>query len=178
MARHYQDSFSSPTTALLDDSGSPDTQAQMNAHGGAPATLADHSPELQVLPATMAQIGQRALVWVSVLAGLGLGTLLMLSLAGPPSARLQQDAELANLVRGMVAIKGLILLAALSLVSWRLGRPVARPTLIAYAVGLGSSAAALAWMWSLNAIPIAALLFYAGLIGCFYTASRDRKLLR
>ncbi|MBK5941372.1 hypothetical protein [Halochromatium roseum] len=124
----------------------------------------------------MDQIAARAIAIMSVLGGLGLGTLLMLALAGPAPERLQQDAELAGLVRSMVLVKGIILLAALSLLTWRLGQPVARLPLLGYAVSLGVSAAALAWMWSLNAIPIAALFFYGGLISGFFTASRDHAL--
>lgn len=125
----------------------------------------------------MYQVAARAVAVISVFGGLGLGTLLMLALAGPAPERLRQDLELAGLVRSMVMVKGLIMLAALSLVTWRLGRPIARPPLLGYTVSLGISAAALAWMWSLNAIPIAALFFYGGLIGCFVTASRDQLLL-
>jgi hypothetical protein len=109
--------------------------------------------------------------------GLGIGTVLMLTLAGPPSPRLQQDPGLASLVRSMVLIKGLILAVAVSLVAWRLGRPVAAARLLGYLITLATSAAALGWMWSLNAIPIAALFFYGGLMGCFFNASRDSRLL-
>ena len=114
---------------------------------------------------------------IATLTGLAVGMLLALALAGPAPERLQQDVELAGLVRTMVLVKGLFLVAALSLVSWRLARPVARRQLAGYSASLGLSAAALAWMWSLNAIPVAALLFYSGLIVCFLTASRDRLLL-
>ncbi|WP_200344116.1 hypothetical protein [Halochromatium glycolicum] len=119
----------------------------------------------------------RMVASVAVIAGLGLGTLLMLTLAGPAPERLQQDAALAGLVRTMVAIKGLILAAALALVVWRLGRPVSAARLAGYAGTLAVSAAALGWMWSLNAIPVTAPLFYGGLIACYLIAARDRRLL-
>lgn len=162
MARHVPDTFASPTV-------SPPTSAEPT-----PDKL---STSVQHDSARIAPIASRALAIISVLSGLALGTLLALAFAGPAPERLQQDAELASLVRTMVLVKGLFLVAALSLVSWRLARPAARLQLVGYSASLGLSAAALAWMWSLNAIPIAALLFYSGLIACFLTASRDGQLL-
>lgn len=125
----------------------------------------------------LAGIRARAALVVAVTIGLGLGTLLILTLAGPPPLRFQQDPALASLVRSMVLIKGVILALAVSLVAWRLGRPVSGTRLLGYLGTLGTSAAALTWMWSLNAIPVAALLFYGGLIACYFTASRDSRLL-
>ncbi len=162
MARHVPDTFASPTVSPP----SPDNPSPDNPR--APARLES---------AGIAPIASRALALISVLTGLALGTLLTLALAGPAPERLQQDAELAGLVRTMVLVKGLLLVAALSLVSWRLARPAAWRQLVGYSASLGLSAAALAWMWSLNSIPVAALLFYSGLIACFFTASRDRLLL-
>jgi hypothetical protein len=163
MARHAPDTFASSAAG--------------------PTDLRTHSVKLaeptkpdaaQVIP--IAQLAARAAVVAGVLTGLAVGTLLMMTIAGPAPERLQQDAELAGLVRSMVLVKGLILLAALSLVTWRLSRPVARLQLFGYLFSLGVSGAAIAWMWSLNSIPVAAVFFYSGLIGCFYTASRDRFL--
>jgi len=113
----------------------------------------------------------------AVVGGLGLGTLLMFMLAGSAPERLQQDAELAGLVRTMVSIKGLILAIATAMVVWRLGRPVSASRLLGYGAALASSGAALAWMWSLNAIPVTAFLFYGGLVACYLIASRDGQLL-
>lgn len=162
MARHVPDTFASPTV-------SPPASDKPGADKpSAPA---------QPRPTQIAPIASRALVIISVLAALALGALLTLALAGPAPERLQQDAELAGLVRTMVLVKGLLLVAALSLIIWRLGRPVAGLQLAGYTASLGASAAALAWMWSLNSIPITALFFYSGLIGCFFTASRDPLLL-
>jgi uncharacterized membrane protein (UPF0136 family) len=119
----------------------------------------------------------RATVGAAVIGGLALGALLMLAVAGPPPARLQQDAELAGLVRAMVAIKGLLLIGALALVAWRLRRPVSIARLAGYAATLALSAAAVGWMWGLSAIPVAALAFYGGLIACYRVAARDPGLL-
>lgn len=172
MARHAPDTFSSPATSSPATSNTT-TPAEMTLGTTLPAQLksAQH-----IQAGQMDQVAARAVVILSVFGGLGIGTLLMLALAGPAPERLQQDAELAGLVRSMVLVKGIIMLAALSLVTWRLGRPIARLPLLGYAVSLGVSAAALAWMWSLNAIPIAALVFYSGLISGFFTASRDHFL--
>ncbi|MEA3638980.1 MAG: hypothetical protein VBE63_03450 [Lamprobacter sp.] len=166
MARYAPDSFSSPSV-----SQSTPLEASAPPHANEALTG-------DALAGSIAPLAARAAVLLSVFSGLAVGALLMLALAGPAPERLQQDAELAALVRTMVLVKGIILLAALSLVTWRLSRPVARPQLAGYMSSLGLSAAAVAWMWSLNAIPVAALLFYGGLIGCFYTASRDPLLLR
>lgn len=141
-----------------------------------PTQTPERSPAVDAHP-VLAGIGARAALVVAIATGLGVGTLLMLALAGPPPLRLQQDAGLASLVRSMVLIKGLILAFAASLVAWRLGRPVSSARLLGYVGTLGTSAAAVTWMWSLNAIPIAALFFYGGLIACFFNASRDAQLL-
>ena len=163
MARHAPDTFSS--------SAAGPTELKPN-----PVELAEPTKPDAAQTIPIAQLAARAAVATGVLTGLAVGTLLMVALAGPAPERLQQDAELAGLVRSMVLVKGLILLAALSLVTWRLSRPVARRHLVGYMSSLGVSAAALAWMWSLNSIPVAAALFYGGLIACFYTASRDGLL--
>lgn len=159
MARHAPDTFSSPATSLPPTTGSPTPVPSAPARVG-----------------QIASVANRAAALASLLVGLAVGALLMTALAGPAPERLQQDAELAGLVRSLVFVKGLLLLAALSLVTWRLGRPVALRPLVGYLASLAVSAAALAWMWSLNSIPVAALLFYGGLIGCFVTASRDRSI--
>jgi hypothetical protein len=118
-----------------------------------------------------------ALAIASVAVGTAIGTLLMLTLAGSPPERLQQDAELAGLVRVMVAAKGLLLALALALVLWRLRRSVANRSLLGYTTALAVSSAALAWMWGLSAIPAAAACFYGGLVFCYLVASRDQQLL-
>lgn len=129
-------------------------------------------------PGLLGQVAAaRAVAVAGLLTGVALGALLAMALAGPAPERLQQDAELAGLVRSMVGIKAVILVGALALLVWRLGRPVKRQRLVAYTTALGLSGAAVAWMWSLNSIPLAALCFYGGLIGCYLVASGDSKLL-
>jgi hypothetical protein len=152
MARHVSETFSTATTLNRGQSTAPDGSTLNTAIMGQTAVIA------------------------AVIGGLGLGTLLMLMLAGPAPERLQQDAELAGLVRSMVAIKGLILAGATALVAWRLGRPVSPSRLLGYAGALAMSGAALAWMWSLNAIPVTAMLFYGGLVSCYLIAARDGQL--
>jgi len=99
-----------------------------------------------------------------------LGIALMVAFAGP----VQQAPELARLLHAMVMIKGLILAAAVAAIVWRLGRPAATPIVLGYTVTLGTSTAALGWLWGLSLIPLGSALFYGGLLGAFITATRDR----
>jgi hypothetical protein len=118
-----------------------------------------------------------ALAIASVVVGAAIGTLLMLTLAGSPPERLQQDTELAGLVRVMVAAKGLVLAFVVGLVLWRLRRPVANLPLLGYATALAVSSAAVPWLWGLSSIPAAAALFYGGLVCCYLVANSDKLLL-
>jgi hypothetical protein len=172
MARHTFESFS---TAI------PSSQPARTEEARRPATaLADaaSSDRLVTDPAQLGASVARAAALAGVLFGLATGALLALTLAGPAPERLQQDAELATLVRAMVGIKALILFGALALLLWRLAKPVTGRRLLGYTATLALSGAAVAWMWSLNSIPLAALGFYGGLIGCYRVASGDGNLLR
>jgi hypothetical protein len=106
--------------------------------------------------------------------GAGAGVLITLLIARPVSI----EPGLVRLLHGMVAIKGLILAAAVALVLRRLRGPVHTRRLLGYAAGLGLSAGALAWLWSLSALLPGSVLFYGGLIIAFIAASRDPLLLQ
>jgi hypothetical protein len=117
-------------------------------------------------------LGRRvgALLLLTVGAGLGVGAMLMLA---DPGAT---DPGLARVMHLMLAIKSLILAAAAVLVLWRLGSPVTAAASWTYGLGLGVSAAGLAWLWGLTTILVGVVLFYGGLLTVFLTATRDRQL--
>jgi hypothetical protein len=111
---------------------------------------------------------------LAVGAALGLVAVLGASLVfGAPIAR---APELVRLLHLMVGIKALIFSVAAVLVFRRLARPVQGRALLGYATGLGLSAGALGWLWSLTALLPGALLFYGGLLTTYLTASRDPGL--
>ena len=104
----------------------------------------------------------------------GLVAVLVASLVfGAPIAR---APELVRLLHVMVGIKALIFSVAALLVYRRLARPVQGRALLGYATGLGLSAGALVWLWSLTALLPGSLLFYGGLLATYLTASRDPGL--
>jgi hypothetical protein len=92
---------------------------------------------------------------------------------GEPAAFMQADAELAHLLRGMAAIKGVIVLAAVGVLLWRFGQPVPRRTAIAYVLGAWLIAGATTLVWQLSFVPLAALAFHAGEFTLLITAWRD-----
>ena len=69
------------------------------------------------------------------------------------------EPELALLLRGMAALKGLLSVAAGGLVWWRLGQPVASRVAAAYIACVSALCASSLLIWNLSFIPVAALLF-------------------
>jgi len=140
--------------------------------------MARFSPESFSIGANATAAGRGGAAVVTARAGfvgvvglsLLLGVVAMLFLAGPVA----QAPDLAGLIRGMVALKGLILGAAVAAVLWRLGRPTPAPVVLGYTLALGTSAAAVGWLWGLSLIPLGSALFYGGLIAAFLVAGRDR----
>ncbi len=113
-----------------------------------------------------------------LLAALSLGlaaSVLADLVAAEPVAR---TPELERLLHLMVGIKALIFTVAAALVFRRLSRPVYRRVLLGYEAGLGLSAGALVWLWSLTALLPGSILFYGGLLVAYLSASRDPWLLR
>jgi hypothetical protein len=157
MARWDPDSFSSPAPTT----GPAGADRPLARSGGAP------SP-----PAIAAA---RALFLVGLLVGLLAGVVATQALPGSMPERVQQDPQLAQLLRAMVLAKGAILMAAAALVFWRLGRPAPPLPQLGYTGALALSAAAVGWMWGLSAIPLAAALFYGGLIAALGVGSRDAR---
>jgi hypothetical protein len=87
------------------------------------------------------------------------------------------EPELATLLRGMAAIKGLLAVLAAGLVCWRFGLPIASRAAWAYATCAGLMFVASALIWQLAFIPLAAALFHAGGIGALLVAWREGRQL-
>lgn len=128
---------------------------------------------LQTEPSLMTAAASRTRLLGGVALGGFAGVLVTLWLAGP----MAMEASLVRLLHGMVMIKGLIFAAAVALVLRRLAGPVHARLLLGYTVGLGLSAAALAWLWGLSGLLLGSFGFYAGLILSLKTASRDPLLI-
>jgi hypothetical protein len=94
---------------------------------------------------------------------------------GEPAAFVRADAELAQLLRGMAAIKAIIVLAAVGVLLWRFGQPVPRRTAIAYLLGAWLIAGATTLVWQLSFVPLAALAFHAGEFTLLIAAWRDHQ---
>jgi hypothetical protein len=90
-----------------------------------------------------------------------------------PAPQWGRDVELAQLLRGMGAIKALLTLGALAAIWWRLGRPVSRPQASAYLVGGWSLVLANALIWELTAIGAASALYHMATLGLLVLAWRD-----
>ena len=105
-----------------------------------------------------------------------LGCLLAIGLAvgwGDPSGFLTADPALARLLRGMALIKGLIAMAAVAAVFWRLARPVSWIAGAAYLVGCWALAGATLMIWQLSHIIVAALMFHAAAVALALVSWRD-----
>jgi hypothetical protein len=94
-------------------------------------------------------------------------------LVSRPQPALVADPELARLLRGMAAIKGLLALAALGLVWWRIGRPIATARLVGYALGTAILAAAAVMVWQLAVVAATSVVFHATLLALALTALGD-----
>lgn len=103
---------------------------------------------------------------ITVAAALALGT---------PAASVVSDAELANLLRGMAAIKALIVIGTFCLLHWRFGRSLSPRLAGAYLTGVWLIAGASAMIWQLAQIAPAAFAFHLGAFVLLATAWRDRS---
>jgi hypothetical protein len=97
---------------------------------------------------------------------------------GRPDAGLAADAELAFLLRGMAVLKATMVLAAIALVLWRFGRPVAPRTAAVYVIGTAALAGATVLVWRLTSIPLAALVFHLAGFAVLLAAWRDEAVSR
>ncbi len=94
---------------------------------------------------------------------------------GEPAAMVRADPELAYLLRGMAAIKAAIVLAAVGVLLWRLGRPLPQRIAAAYAVGAWLIAGSSMLIWQLSLIPLAAVAFHVGEFTLLFAAWRDHR---
>ena len=101
----------------------------------------------------------RALL-VAVCAGAMVATLAWVE----PSQLPRSDPELATLLRGMAAIKALLLVGALSAVLWRFGRPVPPMIAAGYIGGTLLMAVATALIWQLTLMLAAAVAYHLGAV--------------
>lgn len=93
--------------------------------------------------------------------------------AGDPAPILAVDPELATLLRGMAALKLLILLPTLAAVLWRVGQPVATPFVVGYGLGLSAMAGGATLVWQLSHLGMASIAFHAGLVASAWLAWQD-----
>lgn len=92
---------------------------------------------------------------------------------GDPAALLERDRELGMLLRGMAAIKALIVAVAATVVAWRLRQPVWAPLALGYLAGVWALAGATASIWQLTSIAAAAVLFHVAEAALLLLAWRD-----
>jgi hypothetical protein len=90
-----------------------------------------------------------------------------------PEPLLQADPELARLLRGMALIKAAIVVASLTALLWRFGRPLSNGLTCAYLAGAWAAASASMMIWQLEFIPTAAVTFHLGELTLLVTAWRD-----
>lgn len=83
------------------------------------------------------------------------------------------DVELVRLLRGMAVAQGVILMAVLALLSWRLRWLTFRPLVVSYAAAVGVMSFASALVWQLTFIGVAAFLFHASLVALLVLILRD-----
>ncbi|MBK1673986.1 hypothetical protein CKO35_11840 [Ectothiorhodospira shaposhnikovii] len=112
--------------------------------------------------------GRLLLPWV----GAVLAVLLVMSL-GESAASRAVDADTAALLKGFAGLKTVLTLGALTLVSWRLLRPVDRRYLLGYALGVAAMAGATAMVWQLSHLGVASLFFHGGLFTLLFMGWRD-----
>jgi hypothetical protein len=93
---------------------------------------------------------------------------------GKPQHYLASDADLAQLLRGMALIKGLLSFGAVSVLFWRFGHSLSQRMACAYLIGAWMASGASMLVWQLTSIPLAALIFHAGEVTMLLTAWRDR----
>jgi hypothetical protein len=96
-------------------------------------------------------------------------------LAADLAATRPAEPQLELLLRGMAAIKLLLVAGSAALLWWRFGRPIATPMAAAYLAGAAIAACAPVLIWQLKLIVPAAILFHAGELVLLCAAWRDRR---
>jgi len=93
---------------------------------------------------------------------------------GHPADYLNADPALARLLRGMALIKGVIALAIVGAVFWRLAWPVAKRAGAAYLLCSWAVAGSTMLIWQLSYIVPAAVLFHAAALSLLWVGWRER----
>jgi hypothetical protein len=109
--------------------------------------------------------------------GLVLGCAIAIGIAarlGHPAAYLNADPALARLLRAMALIKGMIALAIVCAVFWRMAWPVAKRAGAAYLVGSWAIVGSTMLIWQLSYIVPAAVLFHAAALSLLWVGWRER----
>ena len=90
-----------------------------------------------------------------------------------PALYWADDPELFRLLRGMAVLKGVMAVAGLAVVAWRLGRAIEQRMASAYIAGAWALALASGLIWELQVIPLASTLFHGAILWLLITAWRD-----
>ena len=109
--------------------------------------------------------------------GLVLGCAVAIGIAGwlgDPKGYLNADPALARLLRGMALIKGLIAIAAVGAVFWRLAWPASRTMAAIYLISSWALVGSAMLIWQLSYIVPAALLFHVGAISMLWVSWREK----
>jgi hypothetical protein len=93
---------------------------------------------------------------------------------GDPLDYLQADPALGRLLRGMALIKGMIAIAIVGAVFWRLAWPLSRTAGAAYLVSSWALAGSTMLIWQLSYIVPAALLFHVAALSLLLVSWRER----
>jgi hypothetical protein len=94
-------------------------------------------------------------------------------LALEPAVHWSSDPELFRLLRGMAVLKGVMALAGLAVVAWRLRRTISSRMAGSYIAGAWALALASGLIWELQVIPLASTLFHSAVLALLVTAWRD-----
>jgi hypothetical protein len=94
---------------------------------------------------------------------------------GDPAVALAADPDLARLLRGMAALKGLIVAPAVAVVWWRLGHPLSVRLAAVYVGGAWMMAFASALIWQLTSLGLAALVFHGAGLAMLVAAFGDGR---
>ena len=81
--------------------------------------------------------------------------------------------ELGQLLRFMAAVKALIALANVGVLSWRMTLPTAFPRFTLYVIAAAAVAAGPGLIWGLVHVVLGAILLHAGLAACLVLLWRD-----
>jgi hypothetical protein len=94
---------------------------------------------------------------------------------GDPVDYLHADPALARLLRAMALIKGMIAIAAVGAVFWRLAWPVSRTAGAAYLASSWAVAGSTMLVWQLSYIVPAALMFHVAALSLLLVGAEDSE---